>query len=329
MRIATRNSPLALWQANHVADLLRAAHDGLTVVLVEVKTTGDRNRIDPLPAMAAALHGALQGENANGVGLFTKEVQRAVLDGRADVAVHSLKDLPTGPVAGLTLAAVPERASRWDALVLPVASSGKSHASSGKSQKKAAGSLDDLPRGATVGTGSPRRRAQLLRLRPDLRFAEARGNVGTRLEKLDAAASASSNLHALILAEAGLNRLGLSHRVSKRLDAETLPAVGQGALGIECRSGDPAVALLAPLNHPVARAETDAERACLNRLGAGCHAPVGVRARVDGGEIGLTAALLSLDGETVLQANATGPNAADVGVAVAESLLDQGGAALL
>ncbi|NNJ28083.1 Porphobilinogen deaminase [Planctomycetes bacterium LzC2] len=310
LRIATRDSPLAMWQANHVADLLRNAHPDLTVELVEVKTTGDRNRVDPLPAMA---------EQSGGIGLFTKEVQRAVLDGRADLAVHSLKDLPTGPVDGLTLAAVPERASRWDALVLPADA-----VSNG-----ATGSLDDLPSGATVGTGSPRRRAQLLRLRPDLLFAEARGNVGTRLEKLDA-----GEFHALILAEAGLDRLGLSSRISKRLESETLPAVGQGALGIECRTGDPAVALLALLNHPVARAEVDAERACLNRLGAGCHAPVGVRARIvpldgGGGEISLTAALLSLDGETVLQANATGPDAHAVGVAVAESLLEQGGAALL
>ncbi|QDT16268.1 hydroxymethylbilane synthase [Alienimonas californiensis] len=311
LRIATRDSPLALWQANHVAGLLREAHPGLRVELVEVKTTGDRNRVDPLPTMARALEDGTPGGGANGVGLFTKEVQRAVLDGRADVAVHSLKDLPTGPVPGLTLAAVPKRASRWDALVLP--------------DGAGAGSLDDLPEGATVGTGSPRRRAQLLRLRPDLSFAEARGNVETRLAKLDA-----GDFHALILAEAGLDRLGLSGRISKRLDTEILPAVGQGALGIECRADDPAVDLLAPLNHLIARAEADAERACLHRLGAGCHAPVGVRGRGENpNAIELTAALLSLDGETCLQANATGPDARAVGVAVAESLLERGGSALL
>ena len=304
VRIATRDSPLALWQANHVADLLRSAHPGLTVELVEVKTTGDANRVDPLPEMARSFHDGGTG----GVGLFTKEVQRAVLDGRADVAVHSLKDLPTGPTPGLTLAAVPERASRWDALVLP----------DGRP-----GTLDDLPEGATVGTGSPRRRAQLLRLRPDLRFAEARGNVGTRLAKLDA-----GEFHALILAEAGLDRLDLSARVSRRLCGVILPAVGQGALGIECRTGDPAAALLAPLDHADARAEVDAERACLHRLGAGCHAPVGVEAAVSGGAVTLTAALLSLDGRTALTHTDMGEPTA-VGERVAEVLLARGGGELL
>ena len=303
VRIATRNSPLALWQANHVADLLRAAHPGLTVELVEVNTAlGDLNRVDPLPAMAEA---------TGGVGLFTKEVQRAVLDGRADAAVHSLKDLPTGPVPGLALAAVPERASRWDALVLP-------HA--------AAGSLAALPDGATVGTGAPRRRSQLLRRRPDLRFAEARGNVGTRLAKLDA-----GEFHGLVLAEAGLDRLELSGRVSCRLDEEVLPAVGQGALGVECRTGDPAAALLEPLNHAATRAETDAERACLHRLGAGCHAPIGVLAETDGEVVKLTVRLLAVDGRTQLETATTGDvsNPAAVGVTAAESLLARGGADLL
>ena len=302
LRIATRESPLALWQANRVAALLRAAHPGVGVELVPVNTLGDRNRVDPLPLMADALH--QDGEPA--VGLFTKEVQRAVLLGNADLAVHSLKDLPTGPVPGLTLAAVPERAARWDVLVLP-------HA--------AAGTLDDLPHGATVGTGSPRRRSQLLRLRPDLRFAEARGNVGTRLEKLDAGEFA-----ALILAEAGLVRLGLGDRVSRRLSDELLPAVGQGALGIECRDDDPATrAALEPLNHAATRAEVDAERACLHRLGAGCHAPVGVRC--DGDR--LAAVLLSADGSVRLDATETGGAPVALGAAVAERLLADGGAALL
>ena len=299
VRIATRDSPLALWQANHVADLLRTAHPGLTVELVEVRTTGDANRVDPLPQMAEA---------TGGIGLFTKEVQRAVLDGRADAAVHSLKDLPTGPTPGLTLAAVPQRASRWDALVLP---------------RGEPGMLDDLPEGAIVGTGSPRRRAQLLRLRPDLTFAEARGNVGTRLAKLDA-----GEFHALILAEAGLDRLDLSARVSRRLRGVILPAVGQGALGIECRTGDPAAALLAPLNHADTRAEVDAERACLHRLGAGCHAPVGVEAAVLDRGVALTAALLSLDGRTALiQAGSGEPT--ETGERVAEALLARGGSELL
>ncbi|MEM9703321.1 MAG: hydroxymethylbilane synthase, partial [Planctomycetota bacterium] len=201
------------------------------------------------------------------------------------------------------------REERWDALVLP---------------HGAAGSVDGLPQGAVVGTGSPRRRAQLLRLRPDLRFAEARGNVGTRLEKLDA-----GEFHALILAEAGLKRLDLAGRISKRLDAEILPAVGQGALGVECRSDDPAVSQLVPLNCPIARRETDAERACLNRLGAGCHAPVGVRAEVTGDDVTLTATLLSPDGRTALTATARGSESVTAGATVAEVLLKQGGAELL
>ena len=308
LRVATRQSPLALWQANHVAGLLRTAHPGVRVELVPVVTLGDRNRVDPLPLMADAVHAG--GEPT--VGLFTKEVQRAVLLGDADLAVHSLKDLPTGPVPGLALAAVPERASRWDALVLP---------------HGAAGKLDDLPEGATVGTGSPRRRSQLLRVRPDLRFGEARGNVGTRLKKLD-----GGQFHALVLAEAGLDRLGLSGRVSHRLKAEALPAVGQGALGIECRADDAAtLAALAPLDHAATRAGTDAERACLHRLGAGCHAPVGVLTTADGGTLALRAVLLSPDGRTALAATeerAVGEGPA-LGVAVAEALLADGGAALL
>ena len=308
LRIATRESPLALWQANHVAGLLRAAHPGVRVELVPVNTLGDRNRVDPLPLMADALHQG--GEPV--VGLFTKEVQRAVLLGDADLAVHSLKDLPTGPVPGLTLAAVPERASRWDTLVLP---------------HGAAGTLDDLPENATVGTGSPRRRSQLLRLRPDLRFGEARGNVGTRLAKLD-----GGEFHALILAEAGLDRLGLADRVSARLTDAVLPAVGQGALGIECRDDDPAsTAALVPLDHAATRAEVDAERACLHRLEAGCHAPVGVRTATAGGRVTLHAVLLSPEGRTRLAATderAIGEGAV-LGVAVAEALLADGGAALL
>ena len=297
LRIATRSSALALWQANHVADLLRAAGVG-QVELVEVSTTGDQNRVDPLASMG-------------GVGVFTKEVQRAVLDGRADLAVHSLKDLPTAPVPGLTLAAVPERAAPWDVLVAPAGSDRKSP--------------DDLPDGAVLGTGSPRRRSQLLRRRPDLRFAECRGNVDTRLAKLDA-----GEVHALVLAEAGLARLGHEDRITARLDI--LPAVGQGALGIECRSDDPDTAsAVGPLNDPTARPAVDAERAALHRLGAGCHAPVGVRAEIAGEELTLRCRLLSLDGTEQIERSAAGTtaDAASVGVAVAEALLDAGAGPLL
>ena len=199
LRIATRASNLALWQANFVADLLRSQDPGQKVELVHVTTTGDRVRDVSLTRLG-------------GVGVFTREIQQAVLENRADIAVHSLKDLPTEPVDGLSLAAVPERASAWDALVLPAGSPLSPTAIRG------------LPKGARIGTGSLRRRAQLLFLRPDLEFLDLRGNVETRLRKLDDGAC-----DALILAEAGLDRLGLSARISARLaPPELFPAVGQG-----------------------------------------------------------------------------------------------------
>jgi hydroxymethylbilane synthase len=303
LRIATRASSLALWQANYVADRLRAVEPDLEIELVHVTTTGDRVRDASLSALG-------------GVGVFTREIQQALLDERADVAVHSLKDLPTVPVAGLSLAAVPERASAWDALVLP---SGRADGRLG---------LENLPLHARVGTGSLRRRAQLLYLRPDLQFLEVRGNVETRLRKLDA-----GDFEALILAEAGLDRLGLSARVSSRLvPPEVFPAVGQGALGLECRAKDTVHRpIVERLNHPATWAPVTAERHTLARLEAGCHAPVGVFSEVQGIELTLEAVALDRDGKQRLHAKRSGraSNPLAVGDDVAEALLNEGAGALI
>ena len=219
IRIGTRGSRLARWQAEWVAGRLRALHPGLHVDLVEIKTQGDRDRNSPLAAIG-------------GLGLFTKEIQRALADSAVEVAVHSLKDLPTRGPAELTLGAVPPREESADALIAP-----------------AHRSLDNLPAGARVGTGSLRRRAQLLFLRPDLEVVGVRGNVETRLNK-----ALGGELDGVVLAEAGLRRLGLDGHVTERLGPpEFLPAVGQGALGIECRLDDEStIALLAPMDDYVA-----------------------------------------------------------------------------
>ncbi|MFG0333880.1 MAG: hydroxymethylbilane synthase, partial [Maioricimonas sp. JB049] len=199
VRIATRASSLAMWQAKHVAGLLAAQHPDVTVEIVQISTRGDRDLQEPLHAMG-------------GQGVFTREVQHAVLDGRTDLAVHSLKDLPTQSVEGLCLAGVPERGPRFDALVLAAGSQ--------------LTSFNELPEGARIGTGSLRRRAQLLHLRSDLEMLEIRGNVETRLRKLDEGES-----DALIMAVAGLERLGLGERISQVLEPPMmLPAVGQAAL---------------------------------------------------------------------------------------------------
>ncbi|HEV3303869.1 MAG TPA: hydroxymethylbilane synthase [Planctomycetaceae bacterium] len=303
LRIATRASRLALWQAQFVADRLHAIDLDLDVQLVHVTTTGDQAASAPLSGLG-------------GVGVFTREIQQAVLDDRADVAVHSLKDLPTVPVAGIQLAGVPLRASPWDALVMPSGST--------QPQKE----LRDLPRAARVGTGSLRRRAQILHVRPDLQFLEVRGNVDTRLRKLD-----EGSYDALILAEAGLDRLGLADRVSARLmPPDVFPAVGQGALGLECRSDDQRTAdLLAQLTDIPTFAAVTAERQVLNRLRAGCHAPVGVAVMIDADAMSLEAVVLSRDGRQRLYARHSGQLAEPLalGERVADDLLRQGAAPLI
>ena len=300
VRIASRASQLALWQARHVSGLLVGIDPNLKVEIVEVSTTGDRDRFSALSQMG-------------GQGVFTREVQNAVLEGRADLAVHSLKDLPTLPTEGLALAGVPQREQRFDALVLP----------HGK-----AGTLADLPEGAKVGTGSLRRRAQLLHQRPDLKLEEVRGNVETRLRKVD-----DGEYDAILLAEAGLRRLGWADRISAVLAPPLVyPAVGQAALGLECRKDDLETSqLLSQLTDATAMSEVLAERACLAELRAGCHAPVGVLSRVHGEMLTLEGVVLSREGKERIWAEATASrsHAESIGQCVAQLLMAQGATRLM
>jgi hydroxymethylbilane synthase len=273
---------------------------------VHVSTLGDRDRSESIAAFG-------------GIGVFTREVQRAVLDGRADLAVHSLKDLPTESADGLTLAAVPVRAPRLDALVLPAGI---------RLPQDPAIALAALPEHARVGTGSPRRRSQLLRLRPDLRLEDVRGNVDTRLRKLD-----EGQYDALVLAEAGLTRLGLEDRISAPLAPPVLlPAVGQGALGIECRTVDRETCeQLRLLDDLATHAEVTAERSALASLRAGCHAPVGAFSQISGDQLRLEVVVLSMDGRRRVNASAEGAvgDAAAIGREAARRLFENGVAALL
>src|SRR5262245_3953353 len=264
LRIGTRGSQLALWQANHIRDRLRALDPNRPIELVEIETEGDLIRDVPLVALG-------------GQGAFTKAIQQGLLDGRADVAVHSLKDLPTFSVAGLMLAAVPERGPTGDVFV---------------SVKHR--SFADLPPGATVATSSLRRRAQLLHRRPDLRLIDMRGNVETRLRKL----AEQDELDGLILAQAGLERLNLAGHITEILDPSwMLPAVGQGALGLECRADDAAAyGIVAKINDPATMQAVLAERAMLRGLGGGCQVPIGAATHIDGATLTLFGAVLPPDG---------------------------------
>jgi hydroxymethylbilane synthase len=295
LRLGTRASALARWQAEWVA--ARLSENGVEVELVPITTQGDV-KTGPL--------GQIGGQ-----GLFTKELQRAILDEQIDLAVHSLKDLPTTPIDGLTIAAVPERASVSDVLVSRVARR-----------------IEELPRAARIGTGSLRRKAQLLHVRPDLIVNDIRGNVETRLRKLD-----EGEFEAIILAEAGLKRLGIGQQIAHVIPPSTmLSAVGQGALGIEARTDDDrTLSLLAPLNHPEAFHAVTAERSLLFALRAGCLAPVGAWARVVEGRLFLESVVLSPDGTRRLSASGSGDltTAATLGQQVAEQLLKQGAAALI
>jgi len=298
IRIATRTSALALWQANYISARLKQSSPDRNVELVRIKSSGDSNQTSPL-------------REFGGTGAFTREVQAAVLSGDADLAVHSLKDLPTESVDGLHLACVPERAPRLDALLLP-------------DGHETLAQLSDLPNGARIGTGSPRRQAQLLHHRPDLSLLEIRGNVDTRIRKLD-----EGEFDAIILAEAGLRRLELADRISFLLAPPTmLPAVGQGALGIECRADDDGTsALVAQLTNAETLASVTAERSLLSALRAGCHAPLGAWSEIDGDTLTLTGVLLSLDGTTRLEATAAGKSAdgLQIGKNVASQLIESGG----
>ncbi|MDQ1490495.1 MAG: hydroxymethylbilane synthase [Actinomycetota bacterium] len=288
LRIATRGSRLALWQAERVAGLL-----GGDVELVVVSTTGDQRADVPIWTIG-------------GTGVFVKEVQQAVLEGRADLAVHSAKDLPSETAAGLVLAAVPERADPRDALV--------------------GARLDDIPAGGRIGTGSVRRQAQLAALRPDLRFESLRGNIETRVDK-------AADLDAVVVALAALERLGLAAKAAEVLEpARMLPQVAQGALAVECRAGDDATAArLAALDHPAARRAVEAERAFLRRLGGGCDLPCGALAEARGdGTVAIEVLLATLDGKAVLRVAHEGAEPEAVGTEAARILLDErGGRGLL
>ena len=298
LRLGTRGSHLALWQANYVADRLRPVVAPRSIELVIIETHGDQVQDRPISAMG-------------GFGVFTKAIQEALLDNRVDVAVHSLKDLPTIPVDGLALAAVPPRGPTGDAFV---------------SEKHAR--FDDLPAGAVVGTSSLRRKAQILNRRKDLRVVDLRGNVETRLRKLR-----EQDLDAIVLAEAGLLRLGLERAITEILDpAWMLPAVGQGAIGLECRAEDADTRHFAEaVTDPATWAAIRAERAMLYALGGGCLVPIGVHTRAEDHRLTLRGVVLSPDGRRKIVDTHFGPadRPLNVGEELAARLLSAGARDLL
>ena len=298
LKIATRQSPLALWQAEHIRERLETLHAGLKVELVTFVTQGDKILDTPLAKIG-------------GKGLFVKELEAALLDGRADLAVHSMKDVPMQLPEGLELAVICEREDPFDAFV----SNQYAH-------------FDDLPQGAKLGTSSLRRKSQILKQRPDLDVIDLRGNVGTRLSKLD-----TGQYDAIILASAGLKRLNLHDRIRHTLTAEvSLPAVGQGALGLECRSQDQQVLdLIMPLMHQDSNACVRAERAFNAYLEGGCQVPIAGFATLNDQELQVEGRVGSVDGVTLLRAKVQGvPEQAEaLGVELAKKLLDQGAGELL
>ncbi|NIH15972.1 hydroxymethylbilane synthase [Serratia symbiotica] len=298
IRIATRQSPLALWQAHYVQQRLIATHPGLQVELVPIVTRGDIILDTPLAKVG-------------GKGLFVKELELALLEERADIAVHSMKDVPVSFPLGLGVTTICERDDPRDALV--------SHRFS---------SIDQLPQGSVVGTSSLRRQCQLQERRQDLIVRDLRGNVGTRLAKLH-----NGDYDAVILAVAGLKRLGLEQRICCPLSAEEcLPAVGQGAVGIECRLDDETTrTLLAPLNHATTKIRVRAERAVNTRLEGGCQVPIGSYAELVGDSLWLRALVGSPDGSQMLRGECRGPvaSAEKMGVELAEELLARGARKIL
>ena len=286
VRAATRSSALARRQTSIVAELLASTCDA-AIEVVEVSTVGDRRSDTPIAEMG-------------GKGVFVKEVQAAVLDGRADIAVHSAKDLPSSTPEGLVLAAVPRRGDPRDALV--------------------GCRLADLPTGATVATGSVRRRAQLAWMRPDLAFAELRGNIATRLEK-------AAGFDAIVMATAAVHRLGLEPEVLDVLDPDVfVPQVGQGAIAVECRRDDrETLRMLAGIEHDPSRSAVDAERAFLAELGGDCDLPAGAHATDAGGSLELTGLLAAPDGQVLVRDTRRGRDPNALGRAVARHLFDDRG----
>ncbi len=298
LKIATRKSPLAMWQANFVKDRLEALYPELQVELVPMSTQGDKILDTPLAKVG-------------GKGLFVKELETAMLEGRADIAVHSMKDVPVEFPEGLGLHTICEREDPRDAFV---------------SNRFTA--IDELPQGAVVGTSSLRRQCQLRATRPDLVIRDLRGNVNTRLAKLDA-----GEYDAIILAAAGLKRLEMAHRITAFIEPEqSLPANGQGAVGIECRLDDHELhALLAPLEHPETRIRVLTERAMNRALQGGCQVPIGAYALVEGEEVWLRGLVGSPDGSRVIRDEIRGPLADGeaLGHTLAQRLLADGADAIL
>ena len=298
IRIATRKSALAMWQAEFVKSALKMAHPQLQVELVPMVTKGDIILDTPLAKVG-------------GKGLFIKELEVAMQNGDADIAVHSMKDVPVEFPPGFGLHAICEREDPRDAFV-------SNHYNG----------FDDLPQGSTVGTSSLRRQCQIRRLRPDLNIIDLRGNVNTRLAKLD-----DGQYDAIILAAAGLIRLEMPERITCFIEPEvSLPAVGQGAVGIECRNDDQElISLLAALNHSDTATRVTAERAMNQKLEGGCQVPIGSYALLKGNELYLRGLVGSADGKRMLTAEITGPasDAENLGIRVAQSLLEQGADKLL
>ena len=293
LRIATRKSPLALWQANYVSSMLKHHHPDLNVELVTMVTQGDKILDTPLAKVG-------------GKGLFVKELEVGMLEGRADIAVHSMKDVPVEFPTGLHLAVVCEREDPRDAFV-----------------SNTYASLDDLPQGARLGTSSLRRQSQIAAFRPDLKIIDLRGNVNTRLKKLD-----DGEYDAIILAAAGLKRLEFEDRITQFIGTEIcLPAIGQGAVGIECRSDDARVHnLIAPLNDNKTQIRITAERAMNQRLQGGCQVPIAGYAEFEKGLIMMRGLVGQVDGKNIIRGDIAGPaeNAEELGIVLAEDLLSRG-----
>ncbi len=296
--IGTRGSQLALYQARSIKAQLEHLGPGLKVELIKIKTTGDKITDVPLAKVG-------------GKGLFVKEIEEALLRGEIDLAVHSMKDVPMTLPAGLHLSAITQREDPRDVLI-------------SRQVKR----FNDLPQGSLLGTSSLRRQAQLRHLRPDLRIQPLRGNLDTRLRKLDEGAMA-----AIVLAAAGVKRLGWEDRITEYLDPSvSLPAIGQGALGLECRVEDARInALLAPLNHADSSRCVRAERAFLRRLSGGCQVPIAAHARLEGEEILLDGLVASVDGERVIRDRIRGHwmKGEAMGIELAERLLSKGAAEIL
>ena len=296
--IGTRGSQLALWQANWVKAAIQDSHPGVNVELAIIKTKGDKILDVPLAKVG-------------GKGLFVKEIEEALLDGRIDLAVHSMKDMPAEIPAGLCIGAIPPREEPRDVLI-----------------SRAQLPLERLPQGARIGTSSLRRAAQLLHARPDLSIVPLRGNLDTRLRKLE-----TEGLDAIVLAAAGIRRLGLSDRITQILDATImLPAVGQGALCIETRERDPRIApVVGPLDEPATRQTVLGERAFLNRLEGGCQVPIAGHGHIDSQGYTLTGLVCDVDGSQQIKRTHTGPpsRSEQIGLELAEALLAEGAGEIL